>query len=251
MIRLEELSKRYGKQLAVDRLSLEVPAGELFGFLGPNGAGKTTTIKMMAGLLRPTSGRIVLAGHDLERQPERAKGVLGFIPDRPFLYEKLSASEFLRFVSGLYGIDGHEVSRRIDELLDLVELSHVRSELIESFSHGMKQRLVMAASFIHQPQVLVVDEPMVGLDPRGARLIKGVFRQRCQTGATVFMSTHTLEVAQEMCDRIGIIMNGRLIALGSMEELQKLAHSDRPELEPIFLKLTGGGGFRESDEGCA
>jgi ABC-2 type transport system ATP-binding protein len=249
MIRLEELSKRYGKHLAVEGLSLDVAAGELFGFLGPNGAGKTTTIKMMAGLLQPTSGRIVLAGHDLQRNPEKAKAALGFIPDRPFLYEKLSATEFLRFVAGLYGIDGHEVGRSIDKLLELVELTHVRSELIESFSHGMKQRLIMAASFIHDPQVLVVDEPMVGLDPKGARLIKSIFRVRCGKGATVFMSTHTLEVAQEMCDRIGIIMNGKLIALGSMAELQELSHSDQPELEPIFLKLTGDGGFRESEAG--
>jgi len=249
VIRLEGLVKRYGKHLAVDGLSLEVAAGELFGFLGPNGAGKTTTIKMMAGLLRPTSGRIVIAGHDLERNPEKAKAALGFIPDRPFLSEKLSAAEFLRFVAGLYGIDGHEVGRSIDELLELVELSHVRSELIESFSHGMKQRLIMAASFIHDPQVLVVDEPMVGLDPKGARLIKSIFRERCRKGATVFMSTHTLEVAQEMCDRIGIIMNGKLLALGSMAELQELSHSDRPELEHIFLKLTGGGGFKESEAG--
>ncbi len=251
MILLEELGKRYGKKLAVEGLSLEVAAGELFGFLGPNGAGKTTTIKMMAGLLRPTSGRIVLAGHDLASNPEKAKAVLGFIPDRPFLYEKLSAAEFLRFVAGLYGLDGHQVSRSIDELLELVELTHVRSELIESFSHGMKQRLIMAASFIHDPQVLVVDEPMVGLDPKGARLIKSIFRERCRRGGTVFMSTHTLEVAQEMCDRIGIIMNGKLIALGSMKELQELSQSDQSELEPIFLKLTGGGGFRESEAGQA
>lgn len=246
MIRLEELTKRYGNFVAVERLSLELKAGELFGFLGPNGAGKTTTIKMMAGLLKPTSGRILLAGYDLEREPERAKAALGFIPDRPFLYEKLSASEFLSFVAGLYGIDGAEVGRRIDRLLDLVELASWRGELIESFSHGMKQRLVMAASFIHDPQVLVVDEPMVGLDPKGSRLIKGIFRQRCREGATIFMSTHTLEVAQEMCDRIGIIMGGRLIALGTMAELQCQAESDRPELEHIFLKLTGGEGFRES-----
>ncbi len=251
MILLEELGKRYGKKLAVEGLSLKVAAGELFGFLGPNGAGKTTTIKMMAGLLRPTSGRIVLAGHDLASNPEKAKAVLGFIPDRPFLYEKLSAAEFLRFVAGLYGLDGHQVSRSIDELLELVELTHVRSELIESFSHGMKQRLIMAASFIHDPQVLVVDEPMVGLDPNGARLIKSIFRERCRRGGTVFMSTHTLEVAQEMCDRIGIIMNGKLIALGSMKELQELSQSDQSELEPIFLKLTGGGGFRESEAGQA
>lgn len=245
MIRLEKLSKRYGSQMAVEDLSLEVSAGELFGFLGPNGAGKTTTIKMMAGLLRPSSGRVFLAGHDLEREPERAKAVLGFIPDRPFLYEKLSASEFLRFVAGLYGIDGLEVRRRIDELLSYVELSHVKGELIESFSHGMKQRLVMAASFIHDPKVLVVDEPMVGLDPRGARLIKAIFRQRCREGATIFVSTHTLEVAQEMCDRIGIILQGKLIAVGAVEELQQQAQSERPDLEQIFLKLTGGEGFRE------
>jgi ABC-2 type transport system ATP-binding protein len=206
---------------------------------------------MMAGLLQPTSGRINLAGFDLEREPEKAKSVLGFIPDRPFLYEKLSAAEFLRFVAGLYGIDGREVGRRIDGLLELVELTHVKTELIESYSNGMKQRLVMAASFIHDPEVLVVDEPMVGLDPKGARLIKSIFRERCRRGATIFVSTHTLEVAQEMCDRIGIIMNGKLIALGTMEELQKQAASERPELEPIFLKLTGGEGFRESDDGDA
>jgi ABC-2 type transport system ATP-binding protein len=143
------------------------------------------------------------------------------------------------------------VGRRIDGLLELVDLTRVKTELIESFSHGMKQRLVMAACFIHDPKVLVVDEPMVGLDPKGARLIKSIFRERCREGATIFVSTHTLEVAQEMCDRIGIIVNGKLIALGTMEELQEQAASERPELEPIFLKLTGGEGFRESDEGDA
>lgn len=247
MIRLDELTKRYGKHVAVDRLSLDVPAGEVFGFLGPNGAGKTTTIKMMAGLLRPTSGRIELAGHDLEREPEQAKAVLGFIPDRPFLYEKLSATELLRFVAGIYGINGHELDHRIDELLELVELREFRGDLIESFSHGMKQRLVMAASFIHDPRVLVVDEPMVGLDPKGARLIKQIFRERCRTGTTIFMSTHTLEIAQELCARIGIIFKGKLIALGTMDQLQQQARTELPELEPIFLKLTGGQGFRESD----
>ena len=245
MIQLQALSKHYGQQVAVDRLSLDVKPGELFGFLGPNGAGKTTTIKMMAGLLRPTSGRIVLAGHDLEREPEKAKAALGFIPDRPFLYEKLSADEFLQFVAGIYGMNGGDVTRRIQELLDLVELREFRGNLIESFSHGMKQRLVMAASFIHEPKVLVVDEPMVGLDPKGARLIKRMFRERCRKGETIFMSTHTLEVAQEMCDRIGIILKGQLIALGSMDELQQQAESKIPALEHIFLKLTGGDGFRE------
>jgi ABC-2 type transport system ATP-binding protein len=252
MIRLENLTKRYGNHLAVDDLSLEVPSGELFGFLGPNGAGKTTTIKMIAGLLIPTSGRIELAGHDLEGEPEQAKAALGFIPDRPFLYEKLSATEFLRFVAGLYGIDGNDLGPLIEGLLELVELSHAKADLVESFSHGMKQRLVMASSFIHDPAILVVDEPMVGLDPKGARLIKGVFRERCNRGATIFMSTHTLEVAEEMCDRIGIISGGRLIALGTMDELRDQASShSATELEPIFLKLTGGEGFRESDQGVA
>jgi len=247
MIRLHGLTKRYGDFLAVERLSLDVGAGELFGFLGPNGAGKTTTIKMMAGLLRPSSGRIELAGHDLVKEPERAKAALGFIPDRPFLYEKLAAGEFLRFVAGLYGIDGSDLTYRIDALLSLVELSNWKRELIESFSHGMKQRLVMAASFIHDPAVLVVDEPMVGLDPKGARLIKDLFRERCRNGKTVFLTTHTLEVAQEMCDRIGIIAGGKLVALGTMDELQEQSRLDQNELEPIFLKLTGGEGFKEAE----
>jgi ABC-2 type transport system ATP-binding protein len=246
MIRIESLSKRYGAHEAVKNLSLHIAPGELFGFLGPNGAGKTTTIKMIAGLLQPTSGQIWIAGHDLAGDPVRAKGALGFIPDRPFLYEKLSALEFLRFVSGLYGFDGGALNGRIDELLSLVELQHVRSELIESLSHGMKQRLVLAAAFVHDPKVMVVDEPMVGLDPKGARLIKRVFREYCQRGSSVFVSTHTLEVAQELCDRIGIIVGGELVAIGSMEDLKVKAETDRHDLEEIFLKLTGGEGFKES-----
>ncbi|HSF15639.1 MAG TPA: ABC transporter ATP-binding protein [Vicinamibacteria bacterium] len=248
MIRLQNVTKRYGERVAVRDLTLHVGAGELFGFLGPNGAGKTTTIKMIAGLLRPSSGEIFLAGHDLGRDPVNAKAALGFIPDRPFLYEKLTAAEFLRFVAGIYGLDGQSLNGRIDELLTLVELSHVGSELIESYSHGMKQRLVMAAAFIHEPKVLVVDEPMVGLDPKGARLIKRVFREYCYRGFTVFVSTHTLEVAQELCDRIGIIQDGELIALGTMDDLETKAQTGRNDLEGIFLKLTGGEGFQEAHE---
>ena len=248
MIRLESVSKLYGRHEAVKNLSLHIGAGELFGFLGPNGAGKTTTIKMIAGLLRPSSGRVFLDGHDLELEPVQAKASLGFIPDRPFLYEKLSAAEFLRFVAGIYGLDGASLDGRLDELLALVELSHARSELIESYSHGVKQRLVMAAAFIHEPRVIVVDEPMVGLDPKGARLIKRVFRQYCDRGFTVFVSTHTLDVAQELCDRIGIISKGELIALGTMEELESKAETNRRDLEEIFLKLTGGKGFEERGE---
>ncbi len=245
MIRLEALTKRYGDHEAVRNLSLHVPAGELFGFLGPNGAGKTTTIKMIAGLLRPTSGRIEIAGHDLASHPVEAKGALGFIPDRPFLYEKLTALEFMKFVAGIYGFGASALNGRIDELLTLVELQQVRSQLIESYSHGMKQRLVVASAFLHQPKVMVVDEPMVGLDPKGARLIKQVFREYCNSGHSVFVSTHTLEVAQELCDRIGIILRGELVALGTMEDLK--AETKGQDLEEIFLKLTGGEGFRESE----
>ena len=247
MIRLEALTKRYGTHEAVRNLSLHVPPGELFGFLGPNGAGKTTTIKMIAGLLRPTSGRIEIAGHDLASHPVEAKGALGFIPDRPFLYEKLSALEFMKFVAGIYGFDVGALNGRIDELLQLVELQQVRSQLIESFSHGMKQRLVIASAFLHQPKVMVVDEPMVGLDPKGARLIKRVFREYCDSGHAVFVSTHTLEVAQELCDRIGIILRGELVALGTMDELKAKAETEGHDLEEIFLKLTGGEGFKESE----
>jgi ABC-2 type transport system ATP-binding protein len=247
MIRLENLTKSYGSHVAVKDLSLHVRPGELFGFLGPNGAGKTTTIKMIAGLLRPTSGKVFIDGHDLSHDPVAAKSALGFIPDRPFLYEKLSATEFLRFVAGIYGLDGHELNGKIDEMLALVELGDVRSELVESFSHGMRQRLVMAAAFVHEPRVIVVDEPMVGLDPKGARLIKRVFRDYCDRGKTLFVSTHTLEVAQELCDRIGIILKGNLVALGTMDELETKAQTQRRDLEEIFLKLTGGEGFKESE----
>ena len=178
MIAVQALVKKYGGFTAVDGVSLDVPPGEIHGFLGPNGAGKTTTLRMIAGLLKPTSGRVSVNGHDIETEPEAAKGSLGFIPDRPFIYEKLTAGEFLRFHAGLYGLDGDTaVGRRVTEMLDLFELGRWEHELVESFSHGMKQRLVMSAAFLHRPRAIVVDEPMVGLDPRGARLIKDVFRR--------------------------------------------------------------------------
>jgi ABC-2 type transport system ATP-binding protein len=248
MIRIQNLVKTYGSFTAVNDLSLEVPPGEIHGFLGPNGAGKTTAIKVIAGLLKPSSGRVEINGHDLATEPEAAKASLGFIPDRPFLYEKLTASEFLRFHGGLYGLDGDGVHARIAEMLDLFELRKWEGELIESFSHGMKQRLVMCAAFLHRPRAIVVDEPMVGLDPRGAQLIQNIFDVMSRKGVAILMSTHTLEVAQEMCDRISIILGGKIIARGTVEELQALAGSGKEALTPVFLKLTGGTGFQEIQE---
>jgi ABC-2 type transport system ATP-binding protein len=248
MIAIHDLVKRYGTFAAVDGISLDVASGEIHGFLGPNGAGKTTTIRMVAGLLKPTSGRIVVNGHDLAAEPASAKASLGFIPDRPFLYEKLTAGEFLRFHGGLYGLDGASVGERVHEMLELFELRRWENELVESFSHGMKQRLVMCAAFLHRPQAVLVDEPMVGLDPRGARLIKDIFRRMSARGVAILMSTHTLEVAQEMCDRISIILQGRIIACGTVAEVRAMAGNPDDQLTSVFLKLTGGSGLQEIDE---
>ncbi|HUG52195.1 MAG TPA: ABC transporter ATP-binding protein [Vicinamibacteria bacterium] len=248
MIVVDSLVKRYGSFTAVDGVSLSVPSGEIHGFLGPNGAGKTTTIRMIAGLLKPTGGRVSINGHDLATQPEVAKASLGFIPDRPFIYEKLTAREFLRFHGGLYGMSGPEVEERAAEVLDLFELGRWQGELVESFSHGMKQRLVMCAAFLHRPRAVLVDEPMVGLDPRGARLIKDIFRRMSGRGVAILMSTHTLEVAEEMCDRISIILRGQIIARGTVDELRALAGGEDEQLTPVFLKLTGGSALQEIEE---
>jgi len=248
MIAIQDLVKKYGTFTAVNGVSLEVRPGEIHGFLGPNGAGKTTTIRMIAGLLKPSSGRILVNGHDLARDPERAKASLGFIPDRPFLYEKLTAGEFLRFHGGLYGLDGPGVGDRVREMLDLFELARWETELVESFSHGMKQRMVMCAAVLHRPEAVLVDEPMVGLDPRGARLIKDVFRTMSRRGVAILMSTHTLEVAQEMCDRISIILQGRIIASGTVSEVRAMSGNPDDQLTNVFLKLTGGSAFQEIDE---
>jgi len=240
VIRLNQLTKRYGRFTAVDRIDLEVPSGELFGFLGPNGAGKTTTFRMIAGILRPTAGTVEVGGIDINRRPLEAKARLGFIPDRPFVYDKLTGGEFLRFAAALYGQQGAVVERRIDELLELFELSRWKNELTESYSHGMRQKLIISGALVHRPEVIVVDEPMVGLDPRSARLLKDLFRQFVDRGGTVLMSTHTLEVAETMCDQIAIIHNGRIVASGNMSELQEQTSSEDLGLEDLFLKLTGG-----------
>ena len=238
MITLTHLTKRYGSLTAVSNLSLEVRRGEIFGFLGPNGAGKTTTIKMIAGILEPTEGSITICGKNLAEDPVGAKQVTGFIPDRGFLYEKLSGIEFLQFVASLYGMDDGHAEARIRDLLALFEMKDWTGDLIESYSHGMKQRLVMSAALIHEPKVIVVDEPMVGLDPKAGRLVKTIFRSLANKGVTVFMSTHTLAVAEEMCDRIGIIHEGRLIALGTASELRQKAGGQENTLEAVFLRLT-------------
>ena len=248
MIAAYDLVKTFGDFTAVDGLTLEAQPGEIHGFLGPTGAGKTTTIQMIAGLLKPTAGRIEVNGHDLATDAEAAKASLGFIPDRPFIYKKLTAGEFLRFHGGLYGLNGNGVGGRVQEMLELFELGEWADELVESFSHGMRQRLVMSAAFLHRPRAVLVDEPMVGLDPRGARLIKAVFRRMAERGVAILMSTHTLEVAQEMCDRISIIVKGRIIARGTVGELQRMAGSPDEQLTPVFLKLTGGSGLQELDE---
>ena len=245
MIQLTDLTKRYGKFTAVGGISLEIPRGTLYGLLGPNGAGKTTTMRMIAGILRPTSGSVTVAGYDVLREPLLAKQRLGFIPDRPFVYDKLTGAEFLRFVAGLYGQEGADLERRIDELLELFELSPWKDELTESYSHGMRQKLIISSALVHRPAVIVVDEPMVGLDPKSARLLKDLFRQFVARGGTVLMSTHTLEVAEVMCDQIGIVFGGQLVAAGTMDAIRSQTASGDASLEEVFLKLTGGLAERE------
>ncbi|MBW1709001.1 MAG: ABC transporter ATP-binding protein [Deltaproteobacteria bacterium] len=239
MIELIDVSKRFKQVEAVNSLSMRVNRGEIYGFLGPNGAGKTTTLKMIAGTLKPSSGRIIINGRDVDRNPEAAKQELGFIPDRPFLYEKLTGFEFLQFMAGLYKVNHDSFSSRSRELLNLFELSSWEHELVESYSHGMKQRLIMSAAMLHRPKALIVDEPMVGLDPRGARLLKKIFRQLRLNGVSILISTHTLSIAADICDRIGIIHKGRLFTEGTVEELKSQAGGSK-HLEEAFLKLTGG-----------
>jgi ABC-2 type transport system ATP-binding protein len=247
MIRLTDLTKRYGRFTAVDGIALEVPKGELFGFLGPNGAGKTTTLRMIAGILQPTAGTIEVAGHDIQKDPVAAKARLGFIPDRPYVYEKLTGAEFMRFVAGLYGQGGAGVESRMDELLALFELTDWKDQLVEKYSHGMRQKLIISSALVHRPDVIVVDEPMVGLDPKGQSFLKDLFRQFCDRGGTVLMSTHTLEIAEAVCDRIAIIQRGKLAAVGTMAEVRQQTESHGQSLEQVFLKLTGGAELRSLD----
>jgi ABC-2 type transport system ATP-binding protein len=237
MIELHEVTKRYGLKTAVDRLSLRVEPGEMFAFLGPNGAGKTTTIKMMCGLLFPTAGTVAVGGFDVRREGDRARQLISYVPDQPFLYEKLTGREFLQFIADMYGMPPEHARARIEEVIGLFSLEDFVDDLSERFSHGMRQRTVFAAALLHEPRVLIVDEPTVGLDPRSVRLLKDLLRQQAERGVTVFLSTHSLDIAQELAHRIGIVDHGRLIGCGTLEMLRKQAALDG-SLEDVFLKLT-------------
>lgn len=240
LIETHNLVKRYGDKIAVKDIGFEVRAGEIFGFLGPNGAGKTTTIKIIVGLLQPTSGFVRVAGYDVQKQPMQAKAASGYVPDTPNLYAKLTGRELLRFVGDLYDLDRKLSTQRVDDLLRMFDLTAAANDTIDSYSHGMQQKTALAAALVHDPTVLVLDEPTVGLDPKSARLIKDILRQMAERGRAVFLSTHILEIAERMCDRIGIINQGELIAVGTMDELRALDKSGQASLEDIFLSLTGG-----------
>ncbi len=236
MIQTTNLRKEFGQLIAVESLSLEVPQGEFFAFLGPNAAGKTTTIKMLTGLLRPTGGRCSVCGYDLETAPREAKSALSYVPDFPFLYDKLTSAEFMRFIAELFNVERTVASRETEALFDKFGLDDYRNELTENLSHGTRQRLVIASALLHNPKVIIIDEPMVGLDPMHARIVKNELKERSRNGVTIFLSTHTLSVAEEMADRIGIINHGRLIALGTVDELRQKSE-ESGALERVFLAL--------------
>ncbi len=240
MIRLEGLGKNFGAYTVVADLNLEVKSGEIFGFLGPNGAGKTTTVKMMTGLLRPSAGRIFIGGRDMAADPIAAKRAMGLVPDEPFVYPKLTGAEYLRFVGELYGVPLDDMRRRVPELLEMFELTPWGGELLESYSHGMRQKLVIAGILLHDPKILVLDEPMVGLDPKSARLVKDIFLRLAGRGTAIFMCTHVLEIAEKLCHRIGVMTRGKMIACGTLDQLRSQSKKTEHDLESIFLSLTGG-----------
>ncbi|MCH8251704.1 MAG: ABC transporter ATP-binding protein [Planctomycetes bacterium] len=239
-IALTGVRKCYGQTVAVRDLTLSVPRGELFAFLGPNGAGKTTTIKMIVGLLQPSAGTVRVCGRAIGSNGVAAKIMTAYVPDQPFIYEKLTGREFLYFVAEMYGLSKERRDRKLASLLDRFDIGAFLDQLTESYSHGMKQKIVLAAAFLHEPRVLVIDEPMVGLDPRTVRSVKDLFLEHTGGGGTVFMSTHTLAIAEQVADRIGIINKGELIAIGTLAELRARARQEH-SLEEIFLRLTEAG----------
>lgn len=238
MIEIRNLSKSYnkGKVKAVDNLNLHVKPGEIFGFLGPNGAGKTTTLKMMVGLLNPDQGEIKIKGYDIVKQPIDAKRNIGYVPDNPDVYERLTGIEYLNFMADVYNVSREERKEKIKYFLEMFELSDAAHDFIKSYSHGMRQKIVLTGALLHEPALWVLDEPMVGLDPKSAHLLKDLMRKHCDKGNTVFFSTHILEVAEKLCDRIGIINKGKLVAIGTMDELRQGDNAE--SLENIFLELT-------------
>jgi len=237
MIEFLNVTRKYGQKVAVDDLELTIPSGELFALLGPNGAGKTTTIKMLVGLLRPNAGTVRVCRQPVNDEPRRASYRMGYVPDEPHLYDKLTAREFLQFIAEMYGLDAGSCRRRIEEEIERFELGSFADRLTESYSHGMKQRVVFAAAMIHDPAVLVVDEPMVGLDPHSVRLVKDLLRERAAAGMTIFMSTHTLSVAEEIANRIGVFNQGKLVFLGSIDQLRRQLAMHHEQLESLYLEL--------------
>lgn len=238
MIRVTNLTKRFGETLALDGLNLHIPRGEFFCFLGPNGAGKTTTIRMLVGLSRPTEGEVRIAGIDIKEEPVKAKLKIGYVPDSPYLYDKLSAREFLNFIGGLYRMEKVEIHRQTEFLLNYFEMNSWCDQRAEEYSHGMRQKTVMAAALLHNPEVIIIDEPLTGLDPHSSWLLKNILKERTKSGTTVFVSTHILGVAEELSDRIGILDAGRLIACGTVSELGGMARLEGESLEQLFLRLT-------------
>ncbi len=238
MIELRNVTKKFGSFTAVDNLSLNIPRGEFFGFLGPNGAGKTTTIKMIAGLFTPTKGEILIDGYNTVSEPLEAKNALGYIPDQPFLYDKLTGREFLFFVGGLFSMEKKKVASKVETLIEHFEIGDWVDKRTEDYSQGMRQRITIAAGMIHDPKVIVVDEPMVGLDPRSAKIVKESLKEKSREGVTVFMSTHSLQVAEELCDRIGIVNNGTMVFVDTQERLQEYKKQYDGKFESVFLELT-------------
>jgi ABC-2 type transport system ATP-binding protein len=237
MIELTNLTKDYGTTLAVNHLSLNVSAGEIYGFIGPNGAGKTTTIRMMGGIIEPTAGKIVIAGIDVQKDPVTTKKIIGFVPDRPYLYEKLTGMEFLKFIADLYNVAPQLLARKSEELLKQFSLWEWADEIIEAYSHGMKQRLIIAAALLHDPKVMIIDEPMVGLDPEAVSMVKNILKGLAARNVTIFVSTHTLSLAEDLCDRIGVIHKGTLLTQGTVAELNLAAKTGEARLEEVFLTL--------------
>jgi ABC-2 type transport system ATP-binding protein len=237
MIDIRNVTKSYGPKVAVQDLTLQVPAGELFAFLGPNGAGKTTTIKMLCGLLFPTTGSVAVGGFDVRAQGDYARALISYVPDQPFLYEKLTGREFLRFTADLYAMPRAKADEKIEEVIELFHLQEFVDDLTERYSHGMRQRTVFAAALVHDPKLLIADEPTVGLDPKCIRELKTLLRKLAGAGMTIFLSTHTLDIAQELADRIGILDRGRLLGCGTMTDLRKQANRDG-NLEDLFMQIT-------------